>query len=216
MLALYYYEELNLRQVGEVLHVSESRVSQIRSQALRRLKAELGCREGGTDEPAATVENKGAAAMSFGPISVSLLPCLFVIYTRIRVQSAFALPNFLLHLPLISCAFPFTCSPVPQWRPRPHCGPAFNLLRRALEPVLGPFGRHVFLVSHVHPRNGFGVSDEVEHRPDGQGRAVTTVTAAHADAGLGRPGGALGVVTGRQRPPALGAAVAPRCGTARS
>lgn len=41
VLALYYYEELNLRQVGEVLRVSESRVSQIRSQALRRLKAEL-------------------------------------------------------------------------------------------------------------------------------------------------------------------------------
>jgi RNA polymerase sigma factor for flagellar operon FliA len=41
VLALYYYEELNLRQVGEVLKVSESRVSQIRSQALRRLKAEL-------------------------------------------------------------------------------------------------------------------------------------------------------------------------------
>jgi RNA polymerase sigma factor for flagellar operon FliA len=41
VLALYYYEELNLRQVGEVLHVSESRVSQIRSQALRRLRAQL-------------------------------------------------------------------------------------------------------------------------------------------------------------------------------
>jgi RNA polymerase sigma factor FliA len=41
VLALYYYEELNLRQVGEILRVSESRVSQIRSQALRRLRAEL-------------------------------------------------------------------------------------------------------------------------------------------------------------------------------
>jgi RNA polymerase sigma factor for flagellar operon FliA len=41
VLALYYYEELNLRQVGEVLRVSESRVSQIRSQALRRLKTEI-------------------------------------------------------------------------------------------------------------------------------------------------------------------------------
>jgi RNA polymerase sigma factor FliA len=41
VLALYYYEELNLRQVGEVLRVSESRVSQIRSQALKRLRAEL-------------------------------------------------------------------------------------------------------------------------------------------------------------------------------
>jgi RNA polymerase sigma factor for flagellar operon FliA len=41
VLALYYYEELNLRQVGEVLRVRESRVSQIRSQALRRLREEL-------------------------------------------------------------------------------------------------------------------------------------------------------------------------------
>jgi RNA polymerase sigma factor for flagellar operon FliA len=38
VLALYYYEELNLRQIGEVLHLTESRVSQIRSQALRRLR----------------------------------------------------------------------------------------------------------------------------------------------------------------------------------
>lgn len=45
VLALYYYEELNLRQVGEILHVSESRVSQIRSQALRRLKVEIAAAE---------------------------------------------------------------------------------------------------------------------------------------------------------------------------
>jgi RNA polymerase sigma factor for flagellar operon FliA len=45
VLALYYYEELNLRQVGEILHVSESRVSQIRSQALRRLKTEIAASE---------------------------------------------------------------------------------------------------------------------------------------------------------------------------
>ncbi len=38
VLALYYYEELNLRQIGEVLHVTESRVSQIRSRALKRLR----------------------------------------------------------------------------------------------------------------------------------------------------------------------------------
>jgi RNA polymerase sigma factor for flagellar operon FliA len=37
VLALYYYEELNLRQIAEILHVSESRISQIRTQALRRL-----------------------------------------------------------------------------------------------------------------------------------------------------------------------------------
>jgi RNA polymerase sigma factor for flagellar operon FliA len=39
VLALYYYEDLNLRQIGEVLHLTESRVSQIRSQALRRLRS---------------------------------------------------------------------------------------------------------------------------------------------------------------------------------
>jgi RNA polymerase sigma factor for flagellar operon FliA len=38
VLALYYYEELNLRQIAEILHVTESRISQIRTQALRRLR----------------------------------------------------------------------------------------------------------------------------------------------------------------------------------
>lgn len=39
VLALYYDEELNLKEIGSVLGVSESRVSQIHSQALHRLKA---------------------------------------------------------------------------------------------------------------------------------------------------------------------------------
>lgn len=41
VLALYYDEELNLREVGEVLGVSESRASQIHSQAMLRLQARL-------------------------------------------------------------------------------------------------------------------------------------------------------------------------------
>jgi RNA polymerase sigma factor for flagellar operon FliA len=41
VLALYYDEELNLREVGAVLGVSESRVCQIHSQALLRLKARM-------------------------------------------------------------------------------------------------------------------------------------------------------------------------------
>lgn len=41
VLALYYYEELNLRQIAEVLHVTESRVSQIRTAALKRLRTRL-------------------------------------------------------------------------------------------------------------------------------------------------------------------------------
>ncbi|HVO36462.1 MAG TPA: FliA/WhiG family RNA polymerase sigma factor [Gemmatimonadales bacterium] len=41
VLALYYYEEMNLRQIGEVLHLTESRISQIRSRALQRLRERL-------------------------------------------------------------------------------------------------------------------------------------------------------------------------------
>ena len=41
VLALYYDEELNLREIGEVLDVSESRVSQIHSQAMLRLKSRM-------------------------------------------------------------------------------------------------------------------------------------------------------------------------------
>jgi len=41
VLALYYDEELNLREIGEVLGVTESRVCQIHSQALVRLRTKL-------------------------------------------------------------------------------------------------------------------------------------------------------------------------------
>lgn len=39
VLALYYYEELNLRQIAEVLHLTESRISQIRTSALSKLRS---------------------------------------------------------------------------------------------------------------------------------------------------------------------------------
>jgi len=42
VLTLYYEEDLNLREIGAVIGVSESRVSQIHSQALIRLQARLG------------------------------------------------------------------------------------------------------------------------------------------------------------------------------
>ena len=41
VLALYYEEELNLKEIGEVIGVSESRVSQIHSQAAMRLRSRL-------------------------------------------------------------------------------------------------------------------------------------------------------------------------------
>ncbi len=41
VMSLYYDEELNLREIGEVLNVSESRVCQIHGQALLRLRAKM-------------------------------------------------------------------------------------------------------------------------------------------------------------------------------
>ena len=38
VVSLYFYEELNLKEIGEILGVTESRASQIRSRALIRLK----------------------------------------------------------------------------------------------------------------------------------------------------------------------------------
>lgn len=38
VISLYFYEELNLKEIGEILGVTESRASQIRSRALIRLK----------------------------------------------------------------------------------------------------------------------------------------------------------------------------------
>jgi RNA polymerase sigma factor for flagellar operon FliA len=41
MMALYYQEDLNLKEIGQILEVSESRVSQIHSQALTRIRAKM-------------------------------------------------------------------------------------------------------------------------------------------------------------------------------
>jgi RNA polymerase sigma factor FliA len=41
VITLYYYEELTLREIGEVLGVTESRVSQLHTKAVLRLKARI-------------------------------------------------------------------------------------------------------------------------------------------------------------------------------
>ena len=51
VVTLYYYEELTLREIGEVLGVTESRVSQLHTKAILRLKAHLA---GVSREPAET------------------------------------------------------------------------------------------------------------------------------------------------------------------
>ncbi|MBL7663219.1 FliA/WhiG family RNA polymerase sigma factor [bacterium] len=41
VITLYFYEELNLKEIGEIIGVTESRASQVRSRALLRLKGYL-------------------------------------------------------------------------------------------------------------------------------------------------------------------------------
>jgi RNA polymerase sigma factor for flagellar operon FliA len=41
VIALYYYEELTLKEIGAVLEISESRVSQIHTKAILSLRAQL-------------------------------------------------------------------------------------------------------------------------------------------------------------------------------
>jgi len=65
VMALYYDEELNLREIGEVLGVTESRVCQLHSQAVARLRVQVlggaagkatGARRGRPPKNAAPVE----------------------------------------------------------------------------------------------------------------------------------------------------------------
>ena len=41
VISLYYFEELNLKEIGRILNVTESRVSQIHTQAVKRLQGKL-------------------------------------------------------------------------------------------------------------------------------------------------------------------------------
>ncbi|MEE2987596.1 MAG: FliA/WhiG family RNA polymerase sigma factor [Nitrospinota bacterium] len=41
MISLYYYEELTMKEIGEILSITESRVSQIHSKAVFRLRTKL-------------------------------------------------------------------------------------------------------------------------------------------------------------------------------
>jgi len=42
VISLYYYEELTMREIGGVLGITESRVSQLHSQAVLRIKGKIG------------------------------------------------------------------------------------------------------------------------------------------------------------------------------
>ena len=42
VVALYYYEEMTLKEISNVLEVSEARVSQLHTKALQKMKTRLG------------------------------------------------------------------------------------------------------------------------------------------------------------------------------
>ena len=46
VITLYYYEEMNLKEIGEALGVTESRISQLISQAMVRLRGRLKLHKG--------------------------------------------------------------------------------------------------------------------------------------------------------------------------
>ena len=41
VLSLYYYEDLNLKEIGKILNVTESRISQLHTQAVETLRNKL-------------------------------------------------------------------------------------------------------------------------------------------------------------------------------
>ena len=42
VILFYYYEELTLKEISRILEVSESRISQLHTKALKKMKAKLG------------------------------------------------------------------------------------------------------------------------------------------------------------------------------
>jgi len=46
IIQLYYFEELNLKEISEILEISESRISQIHKKLLSKIKDELGSYDG--------------------------------------------------------------------------------------------------------------------------------------------------------------------------
>ena len=42
VITLYYYEELTLKEISNILEVSESRVSQLHTRALQKMRVKMG------------------------------------------------------------------------------------------------------------------------------------------------------------------------------
>lgn len=92
VLVLYYYEELTLKEIGEILDVTESRVCQIHTKAILRLKGKIDRNEGKTsigqltreirhgkrqseEEPVATLAGKASGVLEPVNILATLSLC---------------------------------------------------------------------------------------------------------------------------------------------
>ena len=64
VLTLYYYEELTMREIGLTLGVVESRVSQIHSGAVRRLRIVLGQTRRSSDTQPSTIRSRSRRSRS--------------------------------------------------------------------------------------------------------------------------------------------------------
>lgn len=42
VITLYYYEDLTLKEISNILEVSESRISQLHTRALQKMKTKMG------------------------------------------------------------------------------------------------------------------------------------------------------------------------------
>ena len=42
VITLYYYEDMTLKEISKILEVSESRVSQLHTKALQKIKVQMG------------------------------------------------------------------------------------------------------------------------------------------------------------------------------
>jgi len=71
MMALYYEQDLNLREIGEVMGVTESRVCQLHSQAVARLRASVMGGEDGVKKPLAKKRGRKPKAAATSPDAAS-------------------------------------------------------------------------------------------------------------------------------------------------
>ena len=87
VVALYYYENLTLREIGEVLGVTESRVSQLHTKAVLRLKSRL------QGDPLAEARAELALAVTAAPASGSTRRPIGSATWRSSVTAAAARPR---------------------------------------------------------------------------------------------------------------------------